>query len=196
MDQPMVGRDKSSETKGDADDWFSGADRTGGDGAAAREPTWLEDEVQPEGPEPTANSPFARRRFVVLAGASLVLVVAVVVALVAFAGGGARTPTVLTTSTRAITTAPAATVPTTPAPSTPAVTLPAGVLKRGSTGADVKTVQRALARAGHSLGPFDGDYGPKTEQAVSAFQRSAGISVDGTYGPQTKKALEQELKSR
>jgi peptidoglycan hydrolase-like protein with peptidoglycan-binding domain len=75
------------------------------------------------------------------------------------------------------------------------VILPAGLLKPGATGAEVKTLQRALARAGHSPGPVDGDYGPKTEQAVSAAQRSAGITIDGIYGPQTKKALQQALKS-
>jgi peptidoglycan hydrolase-like protein with peptidoglycan-binding domain len=75
------------------------------------------------------------------------------------------------------------------------VTLPAVVLELGATGAEVKTLQRALARAGHSPGPIDGDYGPKTEQAVSAFQRSAGITDDGIYGPETKKALQQNVNS-
>jgi hypothetical protein len=203
----MVGEDKSRENNIESDDWFSDGDLpsvearrdvTRGDVAAAREPTWLEDVVEPEEPEPTTDRPLARRQSVVLAGALLVVVVVVVVvvALGAFGGGASSTPTVTTASTRATTTAPAATVPATPAPSTPAVTLPAGVLTPGATGAEVKTVQRALGRAGHSPGPIDADYGPKTAQAVSAFQRSAGITVDGTYGPQTKKALEQDLNSR
>ena len=199
----MVGRDESSETRVDPDDWFTDADPrpveeqrqlTGGDVAAAREPTWLEDDVEPD--EPTADSPFARRRFIALGVAVLVLVVAVVVAVVAFGGGSSSTPTVTTTTTRPTTTAPSSTVPATPAPSAPAVILPAVVLRPGATGADVKTLQRALARANHAPGPIDGDYGPKTEQAVSALQRSAGISVDGRYGPQTKKALQQALNSR
>ena len=217
----MVGRDESSGTEStgtessrtdssgtrvDPDDWFSGADRrpveeqrklTGG-AAAAREPTWLEEDVV-EPDEPAADSPFARRRFVALAVAVLVLVVAVVVAVVAFGGGSENTPTVTTATTpttRATTTTPAATVPTTPAPSTPSAILPAVILRPGATGAEVRTVQRALARAGHTPGPIDGDYGPKTEQAVSDLQRSAGIPVDGHYGPQTKKALQQALESR
>jgi hypothetical protein len=204
MEQLMVGRDESSGTKAEPDDWFSGADPpsvreqrelTSGDVAAAREPTWLEDVAEPEQP-PEADSPFARRRFVALAVAVLVLV-AVVVAVVAFSRGSASTPTVATTSTPATTTTPAATVPTTPVPSTPTpiATLPAVVLRPGATGAEVKTVQRALARAGHTPGPIDGVYGPKTEQAVSDFQRSAGITVDGVYGPETKKALQQESSS-
>jgi Putative peptidoglycan binding domain len=207
MEKLMVGRDESSGTRVDPDDWFSDADSrpveeqrklTGSGVAAGREPTWLEDVVEPD--EPTTDSPFARRRLVALAVAVLVLVVAVVVAVVAFGGGSATTPTVTTTSTRptttTATTAPAATVPATPAPSTTPVILPALVLRPGATGAEVKTVQRALARVNHSPGPIDGDYGPKTEQAVSDFQRSAGIPVDGHYGPQTKKALQQALNSR
>ncbi|MFL5925960.1 MAG: peptidoglycan-binding protein, partial [Gaiellaceae bacterium] len=192
-----------SETEIDPDDWFWDAesaaveerrDLTGGDVARGREPTWFEEVVEPEEPEPTAGSQFGRRRFVVLAGILLVLVVIVVVALVAFGGGGSSTPRVATTSPRATTTAPApSTVPTTRPPTTTAVSLPAGPLKPGAAGAEVKALQRALERAGQSPGPIDADYGPKTEQAVSAFQRSAGITVDGTYGPQTKKALEQKL---
>jgi hypothetical protein len=203
----MVGRDESSGTRVDPDDWFTDADPrpveeqrqlAGGDVAPSREPTWLEDVVEPD--EPTADSPFARRRFVALGIAVLVLVVAFVVAIVAFGGGSESTSTVTstttTTTTRPTTTAPSSTVPATPAPSAASVILPAGILRPGATGAEVKTVQRALARAGHTPGPIDGDYGPKTEQAVSALQRSAGITVDGHYGPQTKTALQQALNSR
>jgi len=73
------------------------------------------------------------------------------------------------------------------------VTLPTGVLKPGASGADVKTLQRALASAGHSPGKVDGVYGPSTEQAVAAFQSSVGLPPDGVYGPKTKQALEQKL---
>jgi Putative peptidoglycan binding domain len=206
----MVARDDSTGTKIDPDDWFSDADRpnveeqrrlAGGDGAAAREPTWLEDVAEPE-QAPKADSPFARRRLVALAVAVLLLIVAIVVAVVAFGSGGASTPTVAATTTPATptTTTPAATVPATTVPATtppptPAVNLPTGVLRPGATGAEVKTLQRALAQAGHSPGPIDGDYGPKTEQAVSDLQLAAGITVDGHYGPETKKALQQALNS-
>jgi hypothetical protein len=204
MEQLMAGRDQSSGPKVDPDDWFSDADTdfssvpeppelTVGDVAAAREPTGFENVVEPE--EPTADSQFARRRLAALAVAMLLLVVGVVVAFVAFGGESSSTPTVATTTSGATTTTPAATVPATPAPSTPAVTLPTTVLGLGATGAAVKTLQRALARAGHSPGPIDGHYGPKTQQAVSAFQRSAGITDDGIYGPKTKKALQQNVNS-
>ena len=189
----MVGRGDSSGTGVDPDDWFSNADSASNEEplAGGDEPTWLEDVAEPE--EQAADNPFARRRLLAFAVALLVLVVAAVVWLIAFSGGGSGSPPEATTTTQATT--PAATVPaTTPAPSTPAV-LPAGVLKPGATGAEVKTLQRALARAGHSPGSIDGDYGPTTEQAVAALQRSAGITADGIYGPETRKALLRELTS-
>jgi hypothetical protein len=195
----MIGRDESGGTKFDHDDWFSDSapssveetrQSTGADPAGGHEPSWLEDLAEPEQP-PTTASPFARRRLVALAVAALVLVAVVVVALIALSGGNSSPPTEPSTTNHPTTTTPAATAPANPPPSTPAVILPAGVLRPGATGTQVKTVQRALARAGHSPGPIDGNYGPKTEQAVAAFQRSAGIPADGHYGPQTKQALEQ-----
>src|SRR2546423_1088711 len=147
----MVGRDESSGTSVDPDDWFSGTDSV-----SIEEPTWLEDVVDPE--QPIADGSFLGRRFVAAAAAGLVLVVAAVVALVAFRSGGPGAPAVATSTPVATTTAPATTVPTTPTPSAPAVTLPAGVVKPGASGAEVKTLQRALVRAGHSPGPVDGDY--------------------------------------
>jgi len=182
----MVGRDESSGTSVDPDDWFS---NTGS--RSIEEPTWLEDGVAAD--QSIADSPFSRRRLVASAVAVLVLVVGVVVARVAFGSGGSSAPPEATPTPGSTTTAPTTTAPATPAPSAPAVTLPADVLKPGASGAEVKTLQRALARAGHSPGPVDGDYGPRTEQAVSDSQRSAGLAVDGIYGPQTKKALQQEL---
>ena len=184
----MVGRDESNGTEVDADDWFSNADPA--PHAGPPEPTWLEDVAEPE--DRAADNPFARRRLVALAVAVLLLVVAAVVA-IAFGGRSSGTPPLPTTT--ALTTTPVTTAPdTTRAPPTPVV-LPALVLKPGATGAEVKTVQRALGRAGHTPGSIDGDYGPKTEEAVSAFQRSAHITVDGVYGPQTRKALLREFNS-
>src|SRR5262245_7608506 len=202
----MTGGDEPGGTKFDQDDWFSDTgpssveeprQLTGAD-PAGREPSWLEDPAEPE-QQTTTPIPFARRRLVALAVAVLVLIVIVVVALLAFRGGNSSAPTEPTTTTQPTTTptttTPAATVPANPPPPTPALILPAGILRPGATGADVKTVQRALARAGHSPGPIDGIYGPKTEQAVADFQRSAGIPADGHYGPQTKQALEQHITS-
>lgn len=62
-------------------------------------------------------------------------------------------------------------------------------LRRGSKGDDVRIVQRALTDAGFSLGSIDGDFGPKTDQAVRAFQKARGLAVDGVVGPATTAAL-------
>ena len=53
----------------------------------------------------------------------------------------------------------------------------------------VRYVQRRLERAGYFPGPIDGLFGPRTEQAVSAFQTSQGLPVDGIAGPHTWAAL-------
>lgn len=39
----------------------------------------------------------------------------------------------------------------------------------------------------------DGDYGPKTAQAVMSMQRTLGLSPDGVYGPVTAAALQKHL---
>jgi len=63
------------------------------------------------------------------------------------------------------------------------------VLGRGSRGDAVKRLQRALRDAGFSPGKIDGDFGPATEAAVLAYQRSAGLLADGIAGPRTQAAL-------
>jgi len=62
-------------------------------------------------------------------------------------------------------------------------------LRRPMSGADVMQLQRDLAAAGFDPGPIDGQFGPRTEAAVRAFQRSRSLQVDGIVGPQTRGAL-------
>ena len=60
------------------------------------------------------------------------------------------------------------------------------VLRRGSTGAVVRRLQRSLVIS--ELLPntgIDRRFGPATEQAVRRFQQAVGIDVDGIVGPQT-----------
>lgn len=64
-----------------------------------------------------------------------------------------------------------------------------GPLCRGSSGAAVTELQRALARDGFDPGAVDGKFGPATERAVRAFQRANGLDVDGVVGPRTRAAL-------
>lgn len=56
-------------------------------------------------------------------------------------------------------------------------------LKRGSRGADVKTLQGKLNLM------QDGIFGPLTEEAVKEFQKSRGLTADGVVGSRTWAAL-------
>lgn len=58
---------------------------------------------------------------------------------------------------------------------------------------DLEGVQKALSKLGFSPGTIDGKDGPKTQDAVRAFQAHATIKIDGIAGPQTRKALVDEL---
>ncbi len=57
--------------------------------------------------------------------------------------------------------------------------------KYGSTGDEVKSIQRKLSSLGYYKGSVDGVYGTATKNAVTAFQRNCGITVDGICGSQT-----------
>lgn len=67
-------------------------------------------------------------------------------------------------------------------------TLGSRLLKNGTSGADVKALQELLNQLGAAL-EVDGQFGSKTEAAVRAFQKKAGIKQDGKYGDQTHGAL-------
>ena len=56
------------------------------------------------------------------------------------------------------------------------------VLKRGSTAPEVRDLQEALKSLGHDPGTIDGIFGPRTENAVKAFQQAREIPVDGVVG--------------
>lgn len=61
-------------------------------------------------------------------------------------------------------------------------------LMRGSSGDDVRVLQRALNARGSSLA-VDGDFGPKTEHRVRVWQEFKGLTVDGVVGPRTWASL-------
>jgi len=65
-----------------------------------------------------------------------------------------------------------------PAPITNAASI-AGVLKKGSTGENVKRMQAELG-----LEP-DGSFGPATEAALKKWQTANGLAADGVAGPKT-----------
>ncbi len=57
----------------------------------------------------------------------------------------------------------------------------------GSTGDDVKRLQRVLARhlLWNPFGPITGIFDASLESSVKAFQQSNGLTVDGVVGPST-----------
>ena len=61
------------------------------------------------------------------------------------------------------------------------------VLRRGMTGADVKTLQAALIAYGYSCGAAgaDGDFGTATETALKRFQGRYKLGADGVAGKGT-----------
>lgn len=74
-------------------------------------------------------------------------------------------------------------------------TLQAVVLKQGSTGSTVKTVQTKLKNWGYYQGTVDGIYGAKTVAAVKYFQRRNGLTADGIVGAKTAAAMGITLSS-
>ncbi|HMT09058.1 MAG TPA: peptidoglycan-binding domain-containing protein [Pyrinomonadaceae bacterium] len=72
------------------------------------------------------------------------------------------------------------------APGTPVPAL----LKRGSRGEAVRSLQKALIERGYiPAGKADGSFGPKTEDAVRTFQSANRLQPDGIAGTMTLKAL-------
>ena len=59
------------------------------------------------------------------------------------------------------------------------------VSKLGSTGDEVRSIQRKLSSLGYYNGSIDGIYGQATKAAVTSFQRNCGITADGICGQQT-----------
>jgi peptidoglycan hydrolase-like protein with peptidoglycan-binding domain len=63
-------------------------------------------------------------------------------------------------------------------------------LTRGATGAAVSALQKGLKtysaqNAAADPGAIDGDFGPRTEAAVRAYQSDRGVSADGVVGDRT-----------
>lgn len=65
----------------------------------------------------------------------------------------------------------------------------------GDKGPDVGVIQEQLALAGFSPGKIDNDFGPKTKEALSKFQKSKGSTGTGIPGPKTIEWLGIEIKA-
>ncbi|KGO13250.1 M14 family metallopeptidase [Clostridium botulinum] len=63
------------------------------------------------------------------------------------------------------------------------------ILKKGDRGSDVRKIQAVLQKIGYDVGPIDGIFGSKTEEAVKRFQLNNGLVVDGIIGPKTYEIL-------
>lgn len=63
------------------------------------------------------------------------------------------------------------------------------VLRKGDRGSDVKKIQAVLQKIGYDVGPIDGIFGSKTEEAVKRFQLNNRLAVDGIIGPKTYEVL-------
>ncbi len=62
-------------------------------------------------------------------------------------------------------------------------------LQKGDNGAQVKALQSALKKLGYYTNSLDSDYGYRTAEAVSAFQRANGLTVNGVANPATLRKL-------
>ena len=71
----------------------------------------------------------------------------------------------------------------------PAAPTPEPVLRTGSRGEDVKTLQSRLYDLGYYTGEIDGQFGAGTKAAVIDFQKANGLDPDGMAGSETKALL-------
>lgn len=76
----------------------------------------------------------------------------------------------------------------------PATPKPASrpVLKRGSRGASVGSLQVFLKKTGDYTGAVDNSFGPGTDAAVRSYQRRVGLTPDGSVGPATWGAIDAQ----
>jgi hypothetical protein len=195
--RPSSGRDAASRTGDEAR-----AGRTGSSPAADRD----------TGGRPSAltgqSAAIRRRRIAALAVLGALFIVALVIPLVVFSGGGenAAEPTPATTLQRA-TTAPSTATQERSATTTAArtttqatplrVTLPEGAaLSRGDRGSAVVQLQKGLAALGFAVGEPDGVFGATTESAVVDFQQSNNLPPDGVVGTDTARLLNAALTNK
>lgn len=61
--------------------------------------------------------------------------------------------------------------------------------KFGSSGQEVRNIQKKLKSWGYYSGDVDGIYGSKTKAAVVYFQKKNGLTADGVAGPRTLAAM-------
>lgn len=95
-------------------------------------------------------------------------------------------PAATDTPTEAPTPAPTPVPTATPTPTEDPTSY---VIKRGDNNEDVRNLQKRLIALGYLTGSADGDFGPKTEKAVIAYQKAAGLPQTGECDYYTYKSL-------
>ena len=73
---------------------------------------------------------------------------------------------------------------------------PAGSLRSGDTGAQVKALQQSLITLGYTGLQADGNFGPATAAAVTAFQTANGLTADGVVGQKTADTINAALTAK
>lgn len=71
----------------------------------------------------------------------------------------------------------------------PAAATPEPVLRTGSRGDEVVSLQTRLLQLGYYADEIDGQFGGKTKTAVIDFQKANGLDADGMVGAETKALL-------
>lgn len=66
------------------------------------------------------------------------------------------------------------------------------ILKKGSKGSQVKTLQRLLNAMNYNCGNVDGDFGSGTLSALKSYQKDKKLTADGIVGKYTWSALLNE----
>jgi peptidoglycan hydrolase-like protein with peptidoglycan-binding domain len=69
-------------------------------------------------------------------------------------------------------------------------------VKKGDSGKQVQTIQDRINKADGARLKKDGEFGPKTQQAVRDFQARAGIAQDGIVGPITLGAMRRRITTK
>jgi hypothetical protein len=178
--------------RGPDEDWF------GEEEEWEERPTAEQAAGRPRLQLPPPGSPGRRRlALAVLVGALLLILL--IVGLVEAGGDGEAEPTITPPPPAAATTGATETGATETGATTdgqPALVPTDEALVPGATGQPVRRLQRALNTLGYDVGQPDGEYGPATQEAVSAFQEAEGLDVDGVAGPQTLEAINQALQER
>jgi hypothetical protein len=169
------------------DEWFPQAGTSPSPDERERpiEDEWLASDDLPPRSTPFDPWSLANRRVLVPTGFALVFLVALLAAVGVLSNGSPPTPTAATTTSTSTASTTRTTTPAVPAGPVP----PTTTLKPGDSGSQVKTLQRELASLGYTVGAIDGNYGPATTKAVTAFQRADHLAPDGIVGPPTLLAL-------